>query len=194
MVYVDLAEYKTILQITDTNSDDRLSWFLRMASAYFDARTKNYIDKRSHSENIDGDDSDELVGLYWPIISVSVLTLDGVDIKADTVTYANEGKIYYEDKFTAGKQNIHIEYSSGFVNSDLETVVPDDVVLAVTQIATVLKDRAGKELVSSRNTAEGDVFTWMDKEMPETVMQIIQMYSRSDRPKQSNTSKIIMVV
>lgn len=193
MIYVELEEYKTANQITDTGGDERIKKILYYASAYFDLKTKSHIDKQSHDTLFDGDDSMELLGLHRPIITLTLVKIDGVDVIADVVTYKNEGKLYYANGFTAGKQNIQIKYDAGYVDANGVSVVPDAVQLAVMQIANVFRQKMGKEMIGSFNTLNGDSFQFFDKEMPDIVKSIIADYARSERVVQSNQSLIYVV-
>jgi hypothetical protein len=182
-----------MMQITDTNRDDRLSKMLYFASAYFDMKIKSHIDKRSHDDLFDGDDSTEFIGLHRPIITLDEVKIDGVSVLSDVVVYKEEGRLYYAGGFASGRQNIQIAYHSGYVNEDGDTVIPDPVQLCVMQIASVLQQRIGKEMVGSLATFNGDSFQYLDKEMPESVVSVINDYARADRLLQSNKSFIQVV-
>jgi hypothetical protein len=124
---------------------------------------------------------------------LTAVTVDGVSVLSDVVTYKNEGKLYLASGFTSGKQNVRLTYTAGYVNVDGVTTIPDAVQLCVMQIASVFMQKMGKELVGSFNTLNGDSFQYLDKEMPESVVSVINDYARAERINQSNHSFIMVV-
>lgn len=176
MTLCALADVKTYLGITDTNSDAVLSALVANASAMIESFCNRVFAQASYTETRNGNDNYRLFLAHGPVTAVSSVSIDGVAI-APAASPVNAGFVFddlmvyirpggYPCSFTRGVQNVVISYTAGFAT------IPADVAQACV------------ELVASKYAKRNRI----DK-MSETLgTQQTQAYSLADMPASVKTA------
>ncbi len=130
-----LSNVKDYMQITDTSSDTVLTRLISAFSQWFLSKVnRGSLLQTSYTEQRNGQGGDSITTIYWPIQSITSVTVDGNAIPA------SDGIIpgYVNDSFTIwlkgyrfcrGRGNVQIVYSAGYptVPLDIEQAVIDQV-------------------------------------------------------------------
>lgn len=167
-----------------TAPDALLSRLITASSAWFETQIRRTITATQYTEYFDGDGSDNLTPLHYPIIGVTSLHIDGepVDAWSDSV---DTGYAIVSDRielidpvgttvFTRGKRNVKLVYTANY--SD----VPADVAAAVIELVAWRfreKDRPGQTNQSSANTT----VSFSQSSAPQSVRDTIEVYANVQR-------------
>ncbi|MDE1907446.1 MAG: phage head-tail connector protein [Rhodospirillales bacterium] len=133
-----LADVKTYLGITDTNSDAVLTALIASASAMIESYCNRIFAESSYTETRNGTGGAKLLLLNAPVTAVSSVTVDGYAVPAapdaispgylfdQQVLYIRPGA--YPGEFVRGIQNITVAYVAGY------STVPADVNQACVEL------------------------------------------------------------
>jgi uncharacterized phiE125 gp8 family phage protein len=123
-----LADVKTFLGITDTNSDAVLSALIPNVSATIESFCNRVFASSAYTDTFNGNGGTKLFLRNGPVVSVSSVTCDGVAIvtapSAIGAGYmADDAQVYLRGLcFPRGVQNVAVSYVAGYA------VIPPDVV------------------------------------------------------------------
>jgi hypothetical protein len=176
-VLTTLPNVKDWLQITNTASDALLT---RMIQAFSDA-VANYINRDLGSQSYDvirdGNGSNILMFVNYPVTGVTSLTVDGLTVPARPAPGQN-GYVFTTTKmtlvgsvFNKGVQNIELVYTAGFAT------IPTEIEQAVIEwIADryVSRDRIS---INSKSLA-GETISYAQNDIPDPVVQILIPYKK----------------
>jgi len=155
-----LANVKAYAQITDSTSDAVLSRLISAFSAWFlNQINRGTLIQSTYTEQRNGQGGDSLTTIYYPIQSITSLTIDGQTIlPSDGVTpgyWADSFSVFLLGcyRFCKGRGNVKLVYSAGYpsVPLDVEQAVIDQVVLTARRqpnLGTVSQQMNGITTVS----------------------------------------------
>lgn len=117
-----LEEFKTWLKAGDGVDELRLDLAGDAASAFCESRTGRVFRQRAKTFIRNGDNTSKLLRLFYPIVSVQSLLIDGVEVPADDyVIFAEAGKIELKSRiFPRGVGNVGGTYTAGLAPTDPE--------------------------------------------------------------------------
>lgn len=177
-----LADVKTYLGITDTNSDAVLTALVASASAMIESYCNRVFLSASYTETRNGTGGAKLLLLNAPVTAVSSLTVDGYAVPPapdaispgylfdQQVLYIRPGA--YPGEFVRGIQNITVTYVAGYA-----TVPPDVNQACVELIASKYAKRLRIDKKSETlGTAQTIGFDLSD--MPLSVKTALGAYRR----------------
>lgn len=151
-----IADVKTFLGITDTNSDAVLTALCTLVSGMM----RTYLSRdiypvTSYTANVDGNGKTSIILPEYPITAVSSLSIDGTDIPARTsptgsgYTFNRNTVTLSGYEFSKGAQNVSIAYSAGYA------AIPDEIKSsAVIWVATLFQRRKNLDITSRAIGAE----------------------------------------
>lgn len=144
-----LDNVKSYMQITDTSADTVLSRLISSFSQWFLTQVnRGALLQSSYNERRNGQGGDSLTTIYWPIISIQSVVVDGMTIPASAPqTNAPPSPGYVFDSFTIwltgggfnglpgpyrfnrGRGNVQLVYEAGYPTTplDIEQAVIDQV-------------------------------------------------------------------
>ena len=143
-----VEDLKTYLNINHGNNDTDLWAAVVAASKWFETQTGRSLASTSYVEIQDGAGGRAIVPSYYPVISVSALTINGEAVTLSTGYgvqgyYVNGNVIRLRDQFVSeGQGNVSVSYVAGYAT------IPDDVRAAVVEVAAVMfreRDRIGQQ-------------------------------------------------
>lgn len=172
-----LANVKDWLGITDSASDTTLS---RMVTSYSNS-VANYINRdlglQAYTENRDGKGGDTMVVTAFPLVTVTLVSVDDV-VQLAQVGHGNPGYVFTDFRiilvgsvFTPGRQNVVLSYTAGFA------AIPPDIEQATIEwISDRFKsrDRIG---VNSRSLA-GETVAYNLTDIPDAVAKVLAPYRK----------------
>jgi hypothetical protein len=192
---VSLADLKAYLSadtgdefLTDTSTDNELERLINSASLYANNYTGVALLSRSHTEYHDGDGSQVLFLDNFPVTSTEseiALYIDsdreyaaGDRIPASSIIlYPNTGKLMVEDHyFERAPRSVKITYTAGYALAS----VPADLAYAVKVLcAKMWKMKKDKLSGVVSMTIEGQSVNFAEQEIPGSVREILNRYSRN---------------
>ncbi len=139
-----LENVKSYMQITDTSQDTVLARLISAFSQWFLTQVnRGALISSTYTETRNGQGGDSLTTIYWPIQSITSLTVDGVTIPPQanpgqngwTPGYTNDSFTVWLTgyRFTKRRGNVQIVYVAGYesVPLDIEQAVIDQVVFTL---------------------------------------------------------------
>lgn len=192
---ISLASLKSYLGITVTTWDTFLESCVDAATAQAELYTARKLKARDYSYDsadeaydadnavIDGNGLDRIAVPQYPIVSLTTLLVDGVEIDARATVYESG---YVLDKaagivmlagylFTAGLRNIELVYNAGY------STVPDDLEQAVIEQAAILykESSVGGALlgVASKQLPDGSI-SYATRDLLPTVKMVLERYKK----------------
>jgi len=134
-----LENVKNYMQISDTSSDVVLSRLISAFSAWFTNQVnRGSILQDTYTEQRNGQGGDSLTTIYFPIQSITSLTVDGNIIPAQSgvgwgYSFDNFSVWLTGYRFCKGRGNVQIVYEAGYptVPLDIEQAVIDQVVFTL---------------------------------------------------------------
>jgi len=189
MMLSTLAKLKAHLGIpeSDTSKDTKLTTLLEGSSEYIQGQTARKFELQSYSMKLSGNGTDELVLPQYPLltdgeeISITELLLDDVNIlseiaSGDIDVDAEAGILYRSAGWYAGRRNIEISFSAGYVlpgesGSGDAPDLPKDLELAAIRLAARVYERSTAEGTSSVSPSSYSVSykDAVDPEIQETI-------------------------
>lgn len=181
MAWTTLVKVKEYLGITDTASDTLLTDLLARLQVAAETYLDRKIEQATYTEQYDGDETDRLITLQWPIISVTSVHDDQdrafgaatLIATADYVLYKDRGIIRLDGLvFSSGIQNIKVVYTAGYAT------VPADLAQALIElIADRFRQKENQGLESLSIGAYSVSFTGED--LPDEVKATFDAYRRT---------------
>jgi hypothetical protein len=129
-----LADVKTYLGITDTNSDAVLTAMVTNVSALIESYCNRTFASTAYVETRNGTGGMQLFMRQGPVISVSAVSIDGIaQVPAPTPTtlgyIVDEDTIWLRNAaFTRGIQNVTVSYTAGYGS------IPADVIQSCIEV------------------------------------------------------------
>jgi hypothetical protein len=143
-----LENVKSYMQITDTSQDIVLARLISAFSQWFLTQVnRGALISSTYTEQRNGQGGDSLTTIYWPIQSITSLTVDGITIPASV--NGSPGYVFdsftiwlttgysltsgfsscFDARFRRGRGNVQILYVAGYTNVplDIEQAVIDQV-------------------------------------------------------------------
>lgn len=139
--FTDLEDLKSFLGIagSTTAHDDLLENLINGASGFIEAYTNRRLKSTVYNSATladrkftwyDGDNTKSLFLREYPITAVSAVTVSGATISAASaadyygstgyVIHHDRGELFYANHWEAGKQNIRVSYTAGYLSTDRE--------------------------------------------------------------------------
>ena len=124
----NLVHVKQWLGLTNSTDDALLTRMIGMASGYIRNWINRDITLAQYSDVMDGNNGQRLILGNFPITGVSALTIND-QVIPEKLTHDAKGYIYHDFYidldgyyFSAGKNNVKIDYTAGFQTTDTLTV------------------------------------------------------------------------
>ena len=181
MAWTTLAKVKEYLGITDTASDTLLTDLLARLQAAAETYLDRKIEQATYTEQYDGDGTDRLVTLQWPIISVTTLH-DDTDrafgastliAAADYVLYKDRGVIRLDGlTFASGIQNVKVVYVAGYAT------VPTDLAQALIELVADRFRQKEHQGLESLSIGAYSV-SFIGEDLPDEVKATLDGYRRT---------------
>lgn len=126
MKFSELTNIKNILGINNADHDDFLNLQIERTSFLIESYLDRKLSKNTLTEKLKGTDRQNLYTTQWPILSITSIKGDGVNI----TDYTNEGTNLYKEtgwnygavysydltpRFIDFRKNIEIEYEYGYL-------------------------------------------------------------------------------
>lgn len=178
-----LADVKSYLGISDTNSDTVLSALISQVSAGIESYCNRTFASQSYTERRNGGCGSKLYLMNGPVTAVASLTVNGQAVSAapDDVSggYVFDSSVLYirpggsgPQEFYKGVQNVTVTYTAGF------TTIPLDVVhAAIAWVASLFakRNRVDKksETLGPQQTIGYDL-----SDMPAQTKRLLSSYIR----------------
>jgi len=174
-----LENVKSYMQITDTSSDVVLSRLISAFSEWFlNQVNRGALITSTYTEQRNGQGGDSITPIYWPIQSITSVTVDNVAVPASTQGtpgYVNDSFTIWLTgyRFRRGRGNVQLVYEAGYptVPLDIEQAVIDQVALTLRRqpnLGTTTQNMNGITTVS---------FT--QKDLAPGVQNVINSYKSS---------------
>ena len=181
-----LADTKSYLEITGTDSDDILAILISSASQFIKTETGYEWVETTYKEKIDGERTETLILTQKPIISVTSLVINGETIDSGNYyIYNAAGMLKRQDVgiydvgythsfrkgllFPRGQQNIEVEYVAGYED------VPMDLQKAVWSMVNTQLDSKNYEGLESYSIGD-ESMKWRVNGLPAEVQQTLAKY------------------
>lgn len=184
---VTLIEAKQWLQITKVTYDDLINVIIPKASQFVESFTKRVFTSGTYKQIYDGTGDYELEVDYWPITSITVLSmsLDKENKEYSDAITANEIMIQkggivemFDTKFNKGRRNIYLEYVAGYatIPEDIKQVVLD---LIYKKFMDIEKKRVGLSVKNVMSENVSYIFEDLNRENRKT----LKGYEKRDHNK-----------
>jgi len=173
----DLQSLKDFLNISGTEADAFLTKCLQYASGAIKSYLRREIEAADYDEYYDGTGTSDLFVREWPVVSVSLLEVGGVEVPDDGyVVYAESGRIHLTNgHFPSGHRNVHIQYRAGYES------IPEEIELACIELAGLIwrdstqgKGHLGQSDISVR---EGGTIRLV-RRLPPYLQEALKSYRR----------------
>lgn len=153
------------IPLSNTTKDAIIDQIIPGVSGFIEAQTNRKFGVEEYTEIRDGEGFDEMVLRQYPIVDVISLTINGSAVDLDQeeedesfILDREEGSIYREAGFSAGRKNIKVVYTAGYAapedddesGAGEESGSGDELPSALEAAAIRLSAR-----VYERRTAEG---------------------------------------
>jgi hypothetical protein len=181
-----LADVKTYLGITDTNSDAVLTALVANASAMCEAFCNRVFAQASYTETRNGTGKSAITLSNAPASAVAALSVDGVALSPSAgVTLPgyvfDEDTIYlrtgsYPCTFTKGAQNVVITYAAGFAT------IPADVAQACVELVAFKYAKRNRIDKASETLGTQQTISYSMADMPPSVKTALKPYVRWGSP------------
>lgn len=127
------------------------------------------------TEDIDGNGDDYLFLTHFPVVSISSVTMDGVDVTANTDFYKH-GELFFKDGscFSEGRKNIRVSYVAG--RGQTKDEIPQDIRHAALLIVHYWYKRDALDY--SQSFGETEVITTGGPRYPRSALYILNRYQR----------------
>ncbi|MEE9200657.1 MAG: head-tail connector protein [Candidatus Brocadiales bacterium] len=126
MSLTTVANVKEYLGVSGTSDDALLSRLVDWSTDLIHSYCRRVFTEASYDEYYDGDGTEGLLVNQFPVSTVTLLEVDGV--QKDTSSYLLYGQLglikVKSGKFPRGKKNLRVQYSAGYATlpNDLEQV------------------------------------------------------------------------
>lgn len=124
-----LAKAKSWLGITDSSQDAVIRTQITVASQMIVAYLSHPVIASEFDEFYDGNDKAILVPRYSPVLSVSSIEVDDVEIPATAITFTPTMIRLKARTFRRGTQNVRVAYTAGY--DPVPTVVEQAVLFTI---------------------------------------------------------------
>jgi uncharacterized phiE125 gp8 family phage protein len=181
-----LADVKTYLGITDTNSDTVLTALVVNASAMCEAFCNRVFAQASYTETRNGSGKAAMTLANAPVSAVASVSVDGLPViasasptlggyvfDADTL-YLRAG--VYPCTFTAGVQNVVVTYTAGFAT------IPPDVAQACIELVALKYAKRNRIDKASETLGTQQTISYTMADMPASVKTALKPYVRWGSP------------
>ena len=182
MTLCALADVKTYLGITDTNSDAVLTTLVTNASTLIESYCNRVFLSAPYTETRNGTGGPKLLLLNAPITAVASLTVDGYGIVPapdaispgylfdQQVLYIRPGA--YPGEFVRGIQNVTVSYTAGYVT------VPPDVNQACVELVAAKYAKRNRIDKHSETLGSAQTISFDLSDMPAQVKTALASYRR----------------
>lgn len=173
-----LAEVKTYMGITDSNTDDILQQLITAASQFANSYCSRILKTGSYTDPSNGTGGHVLIPVQSPITAVSGLTINDRTIPLSTGTSVmgyvfDDFAVYLRcARFSEGYQNVVLSYTAGYVT------VPADLNNAVIELVVLKYRTKGQIGVSSRGIA-GETISYTGADMSRNTRRVFNTYQRA---------------
>jgi uncharacterized phiE125 gp8 family phage protein len=171
-------ELRAWLGVTGTGEDAAILAPLVTAASTFarEWMTRDIL-SASYVETLDGLGNDRVMLKQYPVTAVSAVSVDGVALPVSTAF--NVSGFQFDDigvyligyTFTRARRNVQISYTAGYASTPL------DLKQAVLELCAYKYQQRARIGVVSRGLA-GEMVTYSQKDMPETVKTTLSYYQR----------------
>lgn len=176
-----LADVKTYLGVTTTNTDAALTALITNVSAAIENYCNRTFAQATYTDTYNGNGRPSLYLREGPVTAVSAVTVDGVSVPAaasatasgyvfdDSMLYLRAG---CPDRFNRGVQNVTVSYTAGY------SAIPQDVNQACVEwVAFKFAKRSRiDEKSQTLGTAQTQAYDLSD--MPASVKSALSSYIR----------------
>lgn len=172
-----LANVKGYLNITNSTDDTLLSRLITAASSFIEKILSRTFTAANYNEFYDGNDGATFLLPYYPVNSITSVTIDTqvIPLAPDSISNGYGSNVYgvflRGYKFTKGYQNVQIAYNAGY------SVIPldiEDECIRLVALRYKYKDRIG---VSGKGIGPEHVSYDM-KDQADKVLSALRAYQK----------------
>ena len=175
--FASVEDVKSYIGLTTDADDVLLSSIIASVETFIESWSNRTFTVTPQIDIFSGGGGQEHVFSYWPVVSVSNVSIDGQSIPV-AATINDSGYMCYEDRlllfgynFGWGKRSCVVQYSAGWA------VIPPDIQQAcieMTAISYKERDRIG---LNSKSLA-GETTAYNTKALTDHVKSILNQYKR----------------
>jgi len=181
-----LADVKTYLGITDTNSDAVLTSLVTNASAMVEQFCNRVFAQASYTETRNGNERVQLCLKNTPVTAVASVTINDTPVLPavgatgtgyvfdDISIYLRQGG--YQSAFIRGMQNVTVVYTAGFAT------IPMDVAQACIELVAQKYAKRNRIDKASETLGTQQTISFSQADMPAQVRTALQPYIRWGSP------------
>jgi len=166
-----LAAVKGYMGLTSSDADTLLSRLISAASAWVETYLSRPVLATSVQQWRNGHNGAVMVVPYTPVTAVSVVMVDGLTIPASAVSFTPLAVKLTGYRFTAGIQNVRIDYTAGYAT------VPPDIEQCVIEACALSFKRKDHLDVSSKSLA-GETISFITAAFTPSAKQVLDQYRR----------------
>jgi len=169
------AAVKAYLGKSDPGDDAMLGSLVTAYSQWVRSFTNRDFDVQSYDIYRSGREQTKLLLPQWPLVTISLVSVDGVTIPAQTsfggygYRFTDRAIILDGAVFAYGQDNIHVTFTAGYA------VVPPDIAQAVGELVALRYRMRDKVEWSSKSLA-GETVSLVTKDMPDSVKTVLRQY------------------
>lgn len=182
MTLCALADVKTYLGITDTNSDAVLTALIAGASAMMETYCNRVFAQASYTETRNGNGGYRLFLATAPVTAVASVTIDGTAVPAAAGSMApgylfDDLMIYLRQRcFTCGVQNVVVSYTAGYAT------IPADLTQACVELVAAKYAKRNRIDKTSETLGSQQTQAYSVADMPASVKTVLNNYARRQAP------------
>jgi hypothetical protein len=166
---VTLAAVQEFLGGEDTTKEDHLAAWIHGLSTFVRRYIDQPVETTVYTETLDGTGETTIRLSYRPVVEVSEVTIDDDAVTLTDVLHYDHGELYLETGFTAGRQNVVVEYTAGNGED-----VPDDLKLA----CCLILEQASQASLLQQATRGDYAYVFAPTKWPKDAREIIDSYRR----------------
>lgn len=175
MAFATATDVKAYLNLSITTDDALITAMIAEESAFIESWTNRSFASAAHIDVFGGNGGTEHTFGYYPAISVTSVTVDGITIPA-AATITDKGYMLLDGRlllfgyvFGWGKRNCQVVYSAGYAT------IPADIKRAcIDLVCWKYKERT--RIGMSTQAMAGETTVYQVAEMPDHVKTILRQY------------------
>lgn len=170
-----VANVKAYLGVAGSADDALIENLIDRVTNFIQKYCNRKFTKSNYDEYYDGSGAGYLFLPNYPIVSVSLLEIDGIiKTSTDYAIYVDAGMIRLKNgKFSEGVLNVHVLYTAGY------STIPKDLEQACTELVAMKYYSRGTEKfgVTARNFGEGGTISY-ERTLPAEIADVLDLFKR----------------
>lgn len=175
---LDVSDVFNYMKLTTPASNDPnyilVESLINRASDFVESYVGHPVINKSVTVALDGNGSDELALPYFPVQSVTSVTMDGMNVTSNTDFYP-EGFLFFKDAgtFNPGRKNVQVTFTVGH-GAD-KNAIPQDIKQAALLIVHYWYKRDSLDYSQTFGESEVIVGQWR---FPSSALKMLDPYRR----------------